>query len=47
MAKWIPAPNRVGWYYCSACGGMIPHKGKMPVAVINRYCRKCGIKMGE
>ena len=36
-AYWLPVPGKPGWYYCSKCGGMIPHKGKMPVEVINRF----------
>ena len=35
IAHWLPVPGKPGWYYCSKCGGMIPHKGKMPVEVIN------------
>ena len=47
IAHWLPVPGKPGWYYCSKCGGMIPHKGKMPVEVINRFCRKCGVRISD
>lgn len=47
IAHWLPVPGKPGWYYCSKCGGMIPHKGKMPVEMINRFCRKCGVRISD
>ena len=47
IAHWLPVPGKPGWYYCSKFGGMLPHKGKMPVEVINRFCRKCGVRISD
>lgn len=46
-AHFLPVPGKKDLYYCSKCGGIVPHKGKMPVYVINQFCRKCGVKIAD